>query len=109
VDPRAGLDDTDKQTFFILPGLKIQPLACPACRQLLYQLCYHGSFRVMYISKKKVKLSLCLSTTPQRYMGGLDVQIHVFLILALVEGVWSAQILALATLPVSKETSAPTG
>jgi hypothetical protein len=30
VDPRASLDDMEKRKFFTLPGLELQPLACPA-------------------------------------------------------------------------------
>jgi hypothetical protein len=29
VDPRAGLDDMEKQKFFILPGLELPPVAIP--------------------------------------------------------------------------------
>jgi hypothetical protein len=44
VDPRAGLDDTEKRNL-TLPGLKLQSLGRPAHSQLLYQLCYPGSYR----------------------------------------------------------------
>jgi hypothetical protein len=30
VDPRAGLDDLEKRTFFTLPGLELWPLGRPA-------------------------------------------------------------------------------
>jgi hypothetical protein len=37
VGPRAGLDGMEKKKFWSLPGLKLQPLSCPACSQLLYR------------------------------------------------------------------------
>jgi hypothetical protein len=43
VNPRAGLDDLEKITFFILLGLELRPLDHPARSQSLYQLRYPGS------------------------------------------------------------------
>jgi hypothetical protein len=36
VNPRAGLDEVQKRKFLTLPGLKLQPLGCPAYSQSLY-------------------------------------------------------------------------
>jgi hypothetical protein len=38
VDPRAGLDHTEKYKFLILPGLQSRALGCPASSQPLYWL-----------------------------------------------------------------------
>jgi hypothetical protein len=35
MDPKASLDDVEKRKFLTL---ELQPLSCPACSQLLYQL-----------------------------------------------------------------------
>jgi hypothetical protein len=42
VGPRTGLDDVEKKTFFILPGLEHRPLRRPARSQSLYRLRYPG-------------------------------------------------------------------
>jgi hypothetical protein len=44
VDPRAGLDDMEKRTFLILPGLELRPFSRPARSQSVYRLRYPGSF-----------------------------------------------------------------
>jgi hypothetical protein len=38
VDPRAGLDDSDKRKFLTLPGFELRPLSRPARSQSLYRL-----------------------------------------------------------------------
>jgi hypothetical protein len=44
VNPRAGLDDTEKRKFLTLPGLELRPLGRPVHSQSLYRLRYPGSF-----------------------------------------------------------------
>jgi hypothetical protein len=43
VDPRAGLDDTEKRQFLSLPGLELRLLGRPARSPPLYRLSYPGS------------------------------------------------------------------
>jgi hypothetical protein len=38
VVPRAGLDDVEERKIFILPGLELRPLGCPARSRTLYRL-----------------------------------------------------------------------
>jgi hypothetical protein len=47
VDPRAGLNDTEKRKFLTLPGLELRPLGLPARSQSLYQLRYSGLLSVL--------------------------------------------------------------
>jgi hypothetical protein len=54
VGPRASLDYTKKRKFLTLPGLKLQPLSCPAHSQSLYQLCYPGSLLIHSIQNSDV-------------------------------------------------------
>jgi hypothetical protein len=44
VGPRASLDNMEKRKFLTLTGLKLRLLGCPAHSQLLYRLCYSGSY-----------------------------------------------------------------
>jgi hypothetical protein len=46
--PRAGLDDVEKRTFLILPGLELRILDCPAGSQSLYRLSCPGSYLIVY-------------------------------------------------------------
>jgi hypothetical protein len=48
VDPRAGVDDVEKEKFLTLLGLELWPLGRPSRSQSLYWLRYPGSF---YISE----------------------------------------------------------
>jgi hypothetical protein len=57
VDPRAGLDDTEKWKFLTPPGLELRPLSRPARSQSLYRLRYPASIEV----KEIPKLFLCFS------------------------------------------------
>jgi hypothetical protein len=41
VDPRAGLDDTEKWKFLTLPGLELRPLGRPASRYTDYAASEH--------------------------------------------------------------------
>jgi hypothetical protein len=43
MDPRASLDDVEKEQFLPLPGLELRPLGRPARSQSLYRLRYPGS------------------------------------------------------------------
>jgi hypothetical protein len=43
VGPRANLNDVEGR-FLTLPGFELWPLSCPARSQLLYRLCYPGSY-----------------------------------------------------------------
>jgi hypothetical protein len=43
VDPRAGLDASEKRKFLTLPGLELRPLSRPARSESLYRLRYPGS------------------------------------------------------------------
>jgi hypothetical protein len=45
VDPRTGLDNSEKRKFLTLPWLELQPLNRPACSQSLYRLRYSSSVR----------------------------------------------------------------
>jgi hypothetical protein len=35
MDPRAGLDDVEKNKFLTLPGRELRPLGCAACSQTI--------------------------------------------------------------------------
>lgn len=55
--PGNGLDDMERRKLLPLPGLKLQPLSCPARSQLLYQQRYpsshtrqHTFFHSMHLS-----------------------------------------------------------
>jgi hypothetical protein len=50
VNPRAGLNNMEKWKFLTLLGLELRPLCRQACSQLLYQLCYRGSYSVRVVS-----------------------------------------------------------
>jgi hypothetical protein len=44
VNPRTGLDDTEKWKFLPPPGLELRPLGRPARSQSLYRLSYPGYY-----------------------------------------------------------------
>jgi hypothetical protein len=54
MDPKAGLDDTEKWKFFTLPGLELRLLGRPARSKSLYRLRYRGSIDYVY------KLNICI-------------------------------------------------
>jgi hypothetical protein len=51
MDPKADLNDVEKEKFLTLPGLEHRPLCRPARTQSLYQLRYPGSY-ILYKFKK---------------------------------------------------------
>jgi hypothetical protein len=65
VDPRTGLDHTEKWKFLTIPGVELRPFGRPARIQSLYRLRYPGSLKNMvhlYISTNSTDklFSLCV-------------------------------------------------
>jgi hypothetical protein len=75
VDPRAGLNDLEKLKFLTLPGLQLQPLGRPACRQSLYQILYRGTSSLHIVTGK----SRSIHFPAHRIQHGR--QIHLLLII----------------------------
>jgi hypothetical protein len=58
VDPRVGLDDTEKGKFLTSAGLELRPLGHPARSQSVYRLSYPGSYMATVSKRKALAFSL---------------------------------------------------
>jgi hypothetical protein len=61
VDPRAGLDDSEKRKFLTLTGLDLRPLGRPARSQLLYRLRYRCCSNRKTSKLREARRLLCRS------------------------------------------------
>jgi hypothetical protein len=61
MDPRAGIDYTEKLKFLTLPRLELRPFSLPARRQPLYRLGYRDSSIYMLVDSIKMDLRVMRS------------------------------------------------